>query len=581
MALTYQFDIVIRNGSIADGRGSPLETADVAVKDGRIVEVGRVVGRGAREIDARGYVVTPGFVDIHTHYDGQASWENTLQPSSWHGVTTVVMGNCGVGFAPVRAGDHDALIELMEGVEDIPGTALHEGIDWQWESFSEYLDILAGRTFDVDVCAQLPHGPLRLYVMGERAMRKEPATPEDSARMRVLAREAMEAGAIGFSTSRSLAHKTVKGEVTPSYLADEAELMAIAQGLKDAGRGVLQWVSDWHDQDAEMEMILRIVRTSGRPLSISVGQSHAFNQDWRKILASITTATAEGLEIRAQVAPRPIGIIFGLATTRTPLHTAASMRAIAGKPLAEKVAIMRGPEFRQKVLAEVESTPAPPAIFNPSRMFPIDGVPDYGQDPNRSVAAIASREGRSANDVIYDLLLEQNGEGLLFCAAMNYLDHNYDALAEMFAHPGTVLGLSDGGAHVGMIADGSFPTTALTYWGRDAAHGKEGALVEAIRRQTSATAETVGLRDRGVIAPGMKADLNIIDVAALEVGPLRVSHDLPAGAMRLLQGAKGYIATIVSGVVTYRDGVATGDLPGRLVRGPQHAGAPARAEAAH
>jgi N-acyl-D-aspartate/D-glutamate deacylase len=569
--MAYDFDIVIRNGSVADGRGTPLKAADVAVRDGRIVEVGKVSGHGAEEFDAKGYVVSPGFVDIHTHYDGQASWENTLKPSSWHGVTTVVMGNCGVGFAPVRAGDHDALIELMEGVEDIPGTALHEGIDWKWESFGEYLDVLAERTFDIDVCAQLPHGPLRLYVMGERAMRKEPATPEDSARMRALAREAMEAGAIGFSTSRSLAHKTVKGEVTPSYLADEAELMEIALGLKDAGCGVLQWVSDWHEQDAELEMILRIVRTTGRPLSISVGQSHAFTQDWRKILATITQATAEGLEIRAQVAPRPIGMIFGLATTRTPLHAARSIRGIADKPLAEKVAVMRNPDFRRAVLSEMDDSPAPPAIFAPSRMFPINGVPDYGQDPQASIAAIAKREGRPANEVIYDLLLELDGESLLFCAAMNYLDHNYDALEEMFTHPGTVLGLSDGGAHVGMIADGSFPTTALTYWGRDATRGKDGALVEAIRRQTSATAETVGLLDRGVIAPGMKADLNIIDVAALEVGPLRVSHDLPAGAMRLLQGARGYVATIVSGVVTYRNGSPTGELPGRLVRGPQQA----------
>jgi N-acyl-D-aspartate/D-glutamate deacylase len=264
-------------------------------------------------------------------------------------------------------------------------------------------------------------------------------------------------------------------------------------------------------------------------------------------------------------------MIFGLATTHTPLHTARSIRGLADKPLAEKVAVMRDPDFRRAVLSEMENSPAAPAIFNPSRMFPIEGVPDYGKDPDRSIAAIARREDRSANEVIYDLLLEQNGESLMFCAAMNYLDHNYDALAEMFAHPGTVLGLSDGGAHVGMIADGSFPTTALTYWGRDAARDKDAALVEAIRRQTSATAETVGLRDRGVIAPGMKADLNIIDVAALDVGPLRVSHDLPAGAMRLLQGAKGYVATIVSGVVTFRDGVATGELPGRLVRGPQHA----------
>jgi N-acyl-D-aspartate/D-glutamate deacylase len=564
--MSDKFDLIVRGGTVCDGLGSSLRQADVAVKDGRIAVVGKVAGSGLEEIDARGMLVTPGFVDIHTHYDGQATWENTIKPSSWHGVTTVVMGNCGVGFAPVRPGDRDSLIELMEGVEDIPGSALHEGLRWNWESFGEYLDVLDQRTFDLDVCAQLPHAPLRLYVMGQRAVRHEAATIEDRAKMRELTRQAVEAGAFGFSTSRSVAHKSARGDVTWSYRAQEEELTAIALGLKDAGRGVLQWVSDWHDQDAELAMILRIARASGRPLSISVGQSHAFKQDWRKILATIAQARDEGLALTGQVAPRPVGMMLGLTISTNPFSHSETMSRIAARPLSAKIAAMRDPEFRRAVIAEAERNPIRQDLYGPSRVFPVYDTPDYGQDPQMSVAAIAGRTGRPVNEVMYDLLMEDGGKRLLFSAVMNYLDHNYEAIAEMLAHPNTVMGLGDGGAHVAAIVDGSFPTTALSYWGRDAAKDGDTALATMVRRQTSATAAAVGLRDRGAIARGMKPDINVIDLAALAVGPLRASPDLPGGATRLLQGAKGYVATIVSGTVTHRDGTPTGDLPGRLVR---------------
>ena len=567
--MASEFDLVIRNGNVADGRGAPLFKADVAVSGGRIVQVGKVSGRGAEEIDAEGLLVTPGFIDVHTHYDGQVTWESTIKPSSWHGVTTIVMGNCGVGFAPVKATDHDTLIELMEGIEDIPGTALHEGLTWNWESFKDYLDVLGRRRFDLDICAQLPHAPLRLYVMGDRATRHELATPEDCAKMRLLARQAVEAGAVGFSTSRSVSHKSISGEVTPSYGAHEDELTAIAMGLKDAGSGVLQWVSDWSDEHAELEMILRIARASGRPLSVSVSQSHVHRQFWREILKAITQAHAEGLPMTAQVAPRPIGMVLGLSTPHAPFYGSKEMAKIAGKPLAEKVATLRDPAFRAAVLADVAANPPPASLYTPTRMFRIQGAPDYGKNPDNSVAAIAKREGRSTDEVVYDLMLEDEGRALIFIAVVNYWDHNFDAIREMQSHPAAVLGLSDGGAHVGMIADGSFPTTALTDWGRDAPGDSEQALLDSIRRQTSAPAAAVGLKDRGVIAPGMKADLNIIDLDRLGVGPLQVSPDLPAGATRILQPSRGYVATFVAGVPTYREGAATGELPGRLVRGPQ------------
>jgi N-acyl-D-aspartate/D-glutamate deacylase len=563
-----EFDLVVRNGTVADGFGSPLTKADVAVLDGRIAAVGIFEGVGREEIDATGLLVTPGFVDIHTHYDGQATWENRLIPSSWHGVTTVVMGNCGVGFAPVRRGDHQKLIDLMEGVEDIPGTALHVGLSWDWESFGDYLDHLDSRTFDVDVCTQIPHGPLRLYVMGDRAIRLEDATPQDSAQMRVIVRDAIRAGALGFSTSRSVRHKSITGNLIPSYRAGEDELTQIALGLRDAGEGVMEWVSDYapESRDAEYEMIRRLVEVSGRPISVNIGEVYSNPEGWRETLRMVTRGHAKGLPILGQAAPRPVGHILGLSTSKPPFGHCPSYQAIADRPLAEQVAALRDADLRRAILGESAANPAGYAF---SRIFAMDGYPDYASRPDRSISEIAAREGRTPDEVIYDLMLAEDGGNLLFHAMANFLDHTYDTLREMVSHPATVLGLGDGGAHVGTISDASFTTTALALWGRDWADREGTDLPSVIRRQTSATAAAVGLHDRGVIAPGMKADLNVIDMEALAAERPYVAHDLPSGAKRLLQRARGYEVTIVSGIATYKQGVSTGMLPGRLVRGSQ------------
>jgi N-acyl-D-aspartate/D-glutamate deacylase len=574
--MAAEFDLVIRNGNVADGMGGPLVTADVAVKDGKIAAIGKIAGSGREEIDAKGKLVTPGFVDIHTHYDGQATWDPRLNPSSWHGVTTVVMGNCGVGFAPVRVKDRDRLIELMEGVEDIPGAALHEGLKWNWESFAEYLDAVESRPHDIDVAAQLPHGALRVYVMGERGAKLEAATEEDIAQMRTLTAEAMRAGALGFSTSRTLNHKTVKGDPTPSLRATEAELVGIAQGMKDAGTGVFEMISDFNQPDmlTEFGMIRRIVEGSGRPLTLSLAQGHSSSQGWRKILELIEKSSDAGLPIKAQVAPRPIGVLLGLQGTINPFITHAAFQPIKDKPLAEKVKAMRDPAFRTAILAESaereRAHPLARGIMAFERMFPLGNPPNYEPAKETSIAAIAARSNRSAADIAYDLLLEDDGRAFLFAPFANFADYNLDPCGEMIAHKDCVMGLGDGGAHVGIISDANFVTYLLTHWGRDRAKGRFD-LGFLVKRQTHDTARAVGLNDRGVIAPGMKADLNVIDMDALEVEAPSMAYDLPAGGKRLLQGAKGYEATIVSGEVIYRKGKPTGALPGKLIRGPQPA----------
>ncbi len=567
--MAKDYSLIIRNGLVADGRGSPLVKADIAVTGAKIARVGDVqAGATAdREIDAKGMLVTPGFVDIHTHYDGQATWENRLVPSSWHGVTTVVMGNCGVGFAPVRPADHDKLIELMEGVEDIPGTALHDGLSWDWESFPDYLDMLEGRCFDVDIGTQIPHGPLRLYVMGDRARRLEEATPEDCAQMRELVREGIEAGALGFSTSRSVRHKSITGDMIPSYRATEEELMEIALAMKEAGSGVLEWVSDYspEERDAEYAMIHRLVERSGRPLSVNIGQVYSNPQGWRDTLTMVERGQAKGLQLKGQAAPRPVGHLLGLCSSLPPFNHCPSYQAIADKPLAEQVELLRDPAMRRTIIAEADANKAGYAL---GRLFPLGDRPDYAKDPQNSIEAIAKREGRPANEIIYDEMLVDEGRNMLFHAMANYLQFDYSDLRTMVTHPHTVLGLGDGGAHVGTISDASFTTTFVTIWGRDWAKS-EHDLTDAIRRQTSATAEWVGLHDRGVIAPGMKADFNIIDLDKLAVEKPYMANDLPSGAKRLLQKARGYVMTILSGVPTYCDGEATGELPGKLIRGPQ------------
>jgi N-acyl-D-aspartate/D-glutamate deacylase len=574
--MAEEFDLVVRGGHIADGNGGPLVEGDVGIRDGKVAAIGPNLGKGAQEIDAKGKLVTPGFVDIHTHYDGQATWDTRLNPSSWHGVTTVVMGNCGVGFAPVRKADHTRLIELMEGVEDIPGAALHEGLKWNWESFGEYLDAVEAQPHDIDIAAQLPHGALRVYVMGERGANLEAATPDDIAEMRRITADAMRAGAIGFSTSRTLNHKTVKGDPTPSLRATEDELTGIAMGMKDAGTGVFEMISDFNqpDLDTEFGLIRRLVEASGRPLTLSLAQGLTSSNGWKRILGHIENASDSGLPIKAQIAPRPIGVLLGLQGTINPFIGHAHFQAIKDKPLAEKVKTMRDPAFRDAILHESaereKAHPLARGIMNFERMFPLGNPPNYEPPKEASIAAMAARSNRTAADIAYDLLLEDEGRAFLFSPFANYADYNLDPCGEMIAHKDCVMGLGDGGAHVGIISDASFATYLLQHWGRDRAYGKFD-LGFLVRRQTRDTARAVGLYDRGVLAPGMKGDLNVIDMDTLEVKAPDMAYDLPAGGKRLLQGAKGYDATIVSGQVIYRNGQPTNALPGKLIRGPQGA----------
>ena len=568
--MSNRHDLVVRGGAVADGLGGPLVEADVAVSDGRITEVGRVAGAGREEIDARGRVVTPGFVDIHTHYDGQAVWDQRFAPSSWHGVTTAVMGNCGVGFAPVRVEDRDRLIELMEGVEDIPGVALHEGLDWAWESFDEYLGALERKPHDIDYGAYLPHAALRVYVMGARASRLEMATAEDSAQMRTLTEQAMRAGAMGFSTSRSINHKSVSGAPTPTLRASEQELTAIAMGVKDAGSGILQMITDFdaEDVDGEFALMRRLVEASGRPLTFSLMQKHKNRNGWKRVLELTRQAVADGLKITAQVAPRGVGILLGLQGSRNVFSECPSYQVIADLPFDERVRRLRDPALRQLLLRELREhaqTPLGQRLVEFTNIFAFGNPPNYDPGPEQSLAAIGVREGRDPAEVAFDQLLADDGHGMLYSPFANYAARSLDACAEMIADPNTVIGLGDGGAHVGLVSDASFQTFMLSHW----QHKFE--LPWLVKRQTSDTARTVGLYDRGVIAPGMKADINVIDAAALGMAAPHMQFDLPAGGRRLLQRSTGYTATIVSGVPVYREGVATGALPGRLVRGPQAA----------
>ena len=570
-----EHDLVIRGGTLIDGTGAEARTADVAVDGGRITEVGRVTGSGARELEADGLLVTPGIVDIHCHYDGQATWDERLQPSSWHGVTTVVMSNCGVGFAPVRTSDQDRLIELMEGVEDIPGAALHEGLSWEWKTFGEYLDAVDRIPHDIDVGSQLPHGALRLHVMGERGAAREAATPEDIEQMAAIAAEAMEAGALGFTTSRTMNHRSSKGELTPSLTADASELVGIALAMGKAGKGVLQVVSDFIDIDHEFGLFRRMSEESGRPISMSLAQAPQAPDRFREILRRIEQANAEGVVMRAQVAARGIGLLFGLQCTLNPFMVNPVYKEIAQLPLAERVAIMRDPSFKARLLSEetdekLKARLGGSMIKRFERMFELGDPPNYEPDPSEGIQARADRLGVTAQELAYDVMLGDDGKAMLYSPFANYVDGSLDAVGEMLAHPFTVPGLSDGGAHVGTICDGSFPTTLLRMWGRDRDHGRL-PLELLVHRHCQGTAQTVGLLDRGVVAPGYRADLNLIDFERLQERRPEMHYDLPAGGKRLLQRADGYVATIVKGEVTYENGQPTGALPGRLVRGAQPA----------
>ncbi len=563
-------DLVIRGGTILDGTGGPEMDGDVAIDAGLVTAIGKGLPRGAEEIDARGRLVTPGFVDIHTHYDGQAVWSNRMSPSSAHGVTSAVMGNCGVGFAPCRPDEHDMLIRLMEGVEDIPGPVLADGLTWEWENFPQYLEVLAGRRFDMDVAAQLPHAALRVYVMGQRGADREPATEADCAEMARIAAEAMTAGAMGFSTSRSINHKSSDGSPTPTLTAAEDELMAVAMGLKQAGRGVLQVISDFDDLETEFGMLRRLMQRSGRPMSISLAQREHTPDRWHRILGLVGEAVDSGLTMRAQVCGRPIGLLFGLDLTENPFVAHPSYRKIASLPLAERVAIMRQADFRAQLLSEMPASETlHKRVYNFDRLFPLNDPPDYEPTADQSIAARAAAMGLRPEELAYDLILQRDGRAILYRPLLNYVDGNLDVVQSMLEHRDTVVGLGDGGAHVGMICDASLPTYMLEHWVRDRSRGDRFDLPRIVRWLTRDTAATVGLDDRGVIAPGYKADLNVIDFDRLHLHGPDIVRDLPLGGRRLNQRADGYVATIVSGGIVSRDGEPTGTLTGRLVRGQQ------------
>ena len=563
-------DLIIRGARIVDGTGAGRRPGDVAVSGGRIVEVAdRVDGLGHREVDADGLVLTPGFVDVHTHYDGQVTWDPELTPSSWHGVTTVVMGNCGVGFAPVRPGGQEFLIELMEGVEDIPGTALAEGIDWRWESFGEYLDALDETARVLDVAAQVPHAALRAYVMGERA--HEAADADEIEQMARLTEQALRDGAIGVTTSRTFIHRSKHGAVPGTY-APPDEVLALGDAIVHAGHGVFQLISDRPGGEEERAWIVEIARRTGRTVTYSMAQTPPNAEEYVDLLADAERLQAEGLRIVPQVPTRPTGMLFGLQSSLHPFLTHPTYRrSLASLPLADRVAEMRKPEVREALLSEEAQTGSAIARLLISRfdqIFPLGDPPDYEPPASASVAAVAVRTGVRPEEVVYDWLLENEGRALLFAPLSSYVDGDHEAIRRMMTSPSSILGLGDGGAHCGLICDASMPTTLLTHWVRDRTRGERISLEEAVRMYTARPAEAYGFTDRGTIEAGKRADLNLIDVDGLRLHAPEMVFDLPAGGRRLIQRADGYVSTFVAGEQTFSNGEATGARPGRLVRAP-------------
>ncbi len=579
------FDLKIVGGIIVDGTGRAPFTGDVGVTGGRVVEVGACAGTARRELDAKGAHVLPGFVDVHTHYDGQVSWDEELTPSSLHGVTTCVMGNCGVGFAPVRPGREAALIELMEGVEDIPGSALAEGIPWGWESFAEYMDAVAAMPHAIDFLFQVPHDPLRMYVMGERAVAHEVATDDEITTMRDLLRAALKAGAAGFSTGRSDNHRTARGAATPASEVDARELVGLAGAFRDLRHGVLQAVSDFDMMtgperfDPEFDLLEEMVAASGgRPLSISTMQRDHAPDQWRRIFARADRAVLRGLDVRCQVGARGIGVLLGLEATFHPFMGFPSYKQLAALPLAERVAALRSPEVRARILAEKsdkvagDGTPIPPLAdfflanldMLAMRLYPMGERPAYEPKMDACIMAEALRAGVPLLERIYDALLEDDGRALLYFPIYNYTGLNLDVVKEMLLHPRALMGLGDAGAHVGTVCDASMPTFLLTHWARDREDGIP--LERVVAMQARDTARFIGLRDRGTLEPGMRADLNVVDLGRLTLRRPVLRRDLPAGGKRLVQHADGYLATLVGGEIVARDGQLTGARPGRLVR---------------
>jgi N-acyl-D-amino-acid deacylase len=566
------YDLVLRGGTVVDGAGGEPFVADVAVSAGKIAAVGRVDGGGREEIDARSRIVTPGFVDIHTHYDGQITWESRLAPSSDHGVTTVVMGNCGVGFAPARPADHDLVVKLMEGVEDIPDVVMTTGVPWNWETFPDYLDALEKRESDIDFAAQLPHSPLRVYVMGERGANLEPPTSADLAEMRRLTTEAIRAGALGVTTSRNFGHRFKDGRLAPSVPTEDQEILALAEGLRDAGAGVFQLLPNYDMPPAErFALVEQIARTAQRPVSFTFMQNPVEGDAWKIIIDGLERTNAEGLEIRGQVMGRPAGTMLGLELSFHPFSLHPSFRALEGLPLGQKVAALRDPQMRRRLLLEKPEDPNPFFLYIISEtkmLFPLGDPPNYHPALEDSVGAIAERCGRDVMDVIYDAMLERDGHEILYRPLGNIGGHRFQSSGRnIVPHKNTILALGDGGAHYSMICDAAYTTYFLTYWSRDAEPDRRFDLPVAIQKLSRDPAVAVGLLDRGLIRPGYKADLNVIDMVRLHLHAPHATYDLPAGGRRLSQKADGYDATIVSGEITYRGGKATGALPGRLVRG--------------
>lgn len=565
------YDLLIRGGTIVDGLGGEPYVGDVAVRDGVICAVGTVDGQGDREIDATGLLVTPGFVDLHTHYDGQAIWSDRLNPSSAHGVTTAVMGNCGVGFAPCRPEDHDVLVDVMAGVEDIPGVVMVDGLPWQWETFPEFLDAVAARRRDIDVAAFLPHSPLRVYVMGKRGVDRELATTEDLAMMRKLAAEAVQAGALGFASSRLTLHKTSGGQPIPSYEAEYAEIEAIARGVDDAGGGLLQFVPDLMagDYEGALSAVFDVASEVGLPVTFTLAIGNAGPPIHLDALRMVEKANANGGDVTGQIFPRPIGLVLGLDLSGNPFVMYPSYREIADLPLAERVAEMRKAEVRERILNDKPASDGHPLMFAAQAwdyMFPLADPPDYEPAQSDSIGARAKARGVSPLEEAYDRLLDDDGHAMLLVTLANFRDGSLDTVAELIRRDDVVLGLGDGGAHYGMICDASFPTYMLTHWVRDRPSGRL-EVAEVVRELTSVPARVAGLQDRGRIAVGYKADLNVIDAAALRLHRPVVVSDLPAGGRRLDQAADGYVATIVSGEVIAENGAPTDARPGTLIRG--------------
>ncbi len=557
-------DLVIRGGTLIDGTGEAGRRADVAIDDGLITAVGENLGPASEEIDATGLLVTPGFVDVHTHYDGQVTWDHLMEPSIYHGVTTVVMGNCGVGFAPARPDRHEWLIGLMEGVEDIPGTALEEGLTWDWETFPEYLDAIEKKPHALDFAAQMPHGALRGYVMGDRgADHNERPSATEITEMARLTKEAIEAGAVGFTTSRTVNHKSVDGAQTPSYTATSAELWGIADGMKQAGAGVFEIVGDFPDLEPEFAMVRQMAERSGRPLSVTVAQINERPEDWRRMLDLISEAQADGVALHAQVAPRPVGVIMSFEATFNPFIKNPAVLEAQELSNAERQERLRDPQVRAQVVAGG-------MIMDPRRLYALGDPPNYEPSEEESIEARAKVAGVDPAELALDILLEEDGTGQIFMPALNYFYGNSDHCLEMLKHPHSVPGLGDGGAHVSFISDASFSTYLLTHWARDRKDRGEILPVEyIIKRQAADTAKLLGFSDRGIIAEGMKADLNVIDFEVLNLSKPEMRYDLPAGGKRLVQKARGYRYTLVSGEVVQKNGEPTGATPGKLVRGAQ------------